>query len=70
MRAESKLWIYDEDDETEGYQITSSEGFVDFRIKSSLVEDISVIKASLLDGGDGGSQLKISSLTGMKISEN
>lgn len=59
--------LYDEDEETEGYQVTTSEGFVDFRIKSSLVEDISVIKASLLDGGDGGSQLSISSLTGMKI---
>ncbi len=59
--------LYDEDEETEGYQITTSNGFVDFRIKSSLEEDTSVIKASLLDGTAGGSQLKITSLSGMKI---
>ncbi len=62
------LDLYDEDEESDGYQVTTSEGYIDFRIKSAPSEGASIIKASLLDNPDSaGSQLEIMSLSGMEI---
>lgn len=62
------LDLYDEDEETEGYQITTSAGYIDFRIQSASEEETSYVKASLLEVEDSGDSFAVENIDGMAIS--
>lgn len=61
------LDLSDEDPETEGTQVSTSEGFIKFRILSSETAETSTLRASIVGKDESGYSIEIESIEGMQL---
>lgn len=65
----SLLDLSDEDKETDGTQVSTSNGYIDFRILSAPTEETSKVLVSMTNNSEYEGEFEVISLTGMQIKE-